>query len=275
MTSMLLRLVSITLLAFVAVGCTANQAQRLDDRVINVEAGAVPASVALSSSLAGLVADANPSYVTLIISEQRRRGRKVDTRSSAVTAGSGFLVDPAGYVLTAGHVAMEKGFMVSAKGPDGRVYSGKVIDVRPSYDMALIRLTGYSGIAVQPSSSACLRKGAPIFTLGKPHAQGDTARFGQVEAMSFGRAVAYQGFGYPDAMVLRMDTKKGESGGPVFNDRGQLVGMVVSTLSDGNGRPLNLAHAVTLPALAEFICSEITCGAAWAELVKQRTCPGV
>ncbi len=276
MTSRLPRFLSLSLAALTLVACTANQAQQLDSRVINVEAGAVPASVALSSSLSGLVADANPSYVTLIISERSRSGRQTDRRSSPVTAGSGFLVDPSGYVLTAGHVAMEKGFTVSAKGPDGRVYSGKVVDVRPSNDMALIRLSGYSGTAVQPSGSACLRKGAPIFTLGKPHAQGDTARFGQVESMSFGRAVAYQGFGYPDAIVLRMDTKKGESGGPVFNERGELVGMVVSTLSDGNGRPLNLAHAVALPALAQFICSEMACASNWAALAKQaaESCPG-
>lgn len=276
MQSILSRFLVLSLAAFVVVACTANQAQQLDSRVINVEAGATPAGAALSSSLAGLVADANPSYVTLIISEQDRYGKKSDRRSSPVTAGSGFLIDPSGYVLTAGHVAMEKGFRVSARGPDGRVYSGNVVDVKPSYDMALIRLTGYSGVAVQPSRSACLKKGAAIFTLGKPHAQGDTARFGQVEAMSFGRAVAYQGFGYPDAIVLRMDTKKGESGGPVFNDHGELVGMVVSTLSDGNGRPLNLAHAVALPALAQFICSEMTCTDSWATLTKQtpETCPG-
>ncbi len=277
MTSRLPRFLSLSLAVLALVACTANQAQRLDDRVINVEAGAVPAGVALSSLLSGVVSDANPSYVTLIISEQTPRGgRQTDKRSSAVTAGSGFLIDPSGYVLTAGHVAMQKGFTVSAKGPDGRVYSGKVVDVRPSNDMALIRLAGYSGTAVQPSGSACLRKGDPIFTLGKPHAQGDTARFGQVEAMSFGHAVAYQGFGYPDAMVLRMDTKKGESGGPVFNDRGELVGMVVSTLSDGNGRPLNLAHAVALPALAQFVCSEMACSANWAQLTRQtsQSCPG-
>jgi S1-C subfamily serine protease len=120
-----------------------------------------------------------------------------------------------------------------------------------------------------------LKPGDPIFSLGKPHAQGDTARFGQVEAMSFGRAVAYQGFGYPDAMVLKMDTKKGESGGPVFNEKGELVGMVVSTLSDGNGRPLNLAHAVPLPALAQFMCSEMNCTPQWTSLVSQEThsCP--
>ena len=192
-----------------------------------------------------------------------------------MTAGSGFVVDPQGYVLTAGHVAMRKDFSVSARGPDGRIYSGRVVDVRPGYDMALVKLSGFQGVAVRPSASVCLRPGDPIFSVGKPHAQGDTARFGQVEAMSFGRAVAYQGFGYPDAMVLRMDTKKGESGGPVFNQRGELVGMVVSTLSDGNGRPLNLAHAVPLPALAQFMCSEMSCSPEWTGLASEETqsCP--
>jgi serine protease Do len=226
--------------------------------------------------MTGLVADTNPSYVTLIISDNKRDGMRSDTkRPSPVTAGSGFVVGTDGYVLTAGHVAMKKDFRVSARGPDGRIYSGRVLDVRPGYDMALIKLTGFTGSAVRPSQSACLKPGDPIFSLGKPHAQGDTARFGRIEAMSFGRAVTYQGFGYPDAMVLRMDTKKGESGGPVFNDRGELVGMMVSTLSDGNGRPLNLAHAVPLPAIAEFMCSEMTCASAWTGLISQSTqgCP--
>ena len=58
--------------------------------------------------------------------------------------------------------------------------------------------------------------------------------------MSYGRAVQYGKFGYPDAMVLKMGTQKGESGGPVFNEQGQLVGMVVSTLTDANGNLINL-----------------------------------
>lgn len=269
------RLVLVISLAFALASCVFQQAE-FGNRVISVDAGAIPASAQVPAAYSGLVANANPSYVTLIISDNQQKGVKGDSkRTMAVTAGSGFVVDSSGYILTAGHVAIRKDFSVSARGPDGRIFSGKVVDVRPSYDMALVKLNGYSGTAVHPSRSACLKTGTPIFTLGKPHAQADTARFGQVESMSFGRAVAYQGFGYPDAMVLRMDTKKGESGGPVFNDRGELVGMVVSTLSDGNGRPLNLAHALPLPALAQFICNEMSCTSAWSGLAAQTTesCP--
>jgi len=271
---MLRRLSIVFPLSLVLMSCLSQQAD-LGNRVISVDAGATPASATISSTMAGLVADTNPSYVTLIISDTNARARADSKRHAPVTAGSGFVVDPEGYVLTAGHVAMKKDFSVSARGPDGRIYSGRVVDVRPGYDMALIKLSGFQGAAVRPSQTACLKPGDPIFSLGKPHSQGDTARFGQVEAMSFGRAVAYQGFGYPDAIVLKMDTKKGESGGPVFNERGELVGMVVSTLSDGNGRSLNLAHAVPLPALAQFMCSEMSCTPPWTSLVSQETqaCP--
>jgi S1-C subfamily serine protease len=273
MNRMVARLLIVCPVAFGLLSCL-NGEPELSGRVINVESGAVPAS-ASPTSMQGLVAETNPSYVTLVISNVDGTGRPDSKRRSPITAGSGFVVEPSGYVVTAGHVALKKNFIVSARGPDGRIYSGKVVDVRPGYDMALIKLNGFRGLAVRPSQSACLVPGDPIFSLGKPHAQMDTARFGRVESMSFGRAVAYQGFGYPDAIVLKMDTQKGESGGPVFNQRGELVGMVVSTLSDGNGQPLNLAHAVPLPALAQFMCSEMPCTGTWTGLVSQVTqaCP--
>ena len=135
--------------------------------------------------------------------------------------------------------------------------------------MALIKLRGFKGHAATPVSTACLAAGSTLFSLGKPHAQGDTARFGTVETMSFGRPVKYGKFGYPDAMVMRMSTQKGESGGPVFDGSGRLAGMVVSTLSDGNGQSLNLAHAVPSATLAGFLCSNISCSPNWSALAQQ------
>jgi S1-C subfamily serine protease len=251
--------------------CSGQQAS-LEDRVINVESDAIPTSASPAPDMSGLLRQTSPSYVTITIAEARRQGRPGDgDAGEAVTSGSGFIVDDLGHVLTAGHVAVKSGYSVTARGADGRLYSGRVVAIRPNNDMALIALKGLNGKPVEPASSPCMPRGASVFSLGKPHAQGDTARLGQVESMSFGRAVSYNGFGYPDAMVLRMNTKKGESGGPVFNGSGQLTGMVVSTLSDGNGRPLNLAHAVPSSSLADFLCSQVTCSARWQSLVGQST----
>jgi len=262
---------ALPLLALLA-ACSGSSQNALEDRVINVESDAIPTSASPTADMSGVLKQTSPSYVTITIAEARRKGRPGEgDAAQAVTSGSGFIVDGSGHVMTAGHVAVKQGYSVTARASDGRLYAGKVIAIRPTNDMALIAVRGLNGKPVEPAASPCMPRGAQVFSLGKPHAQGDTARFGQVESMSFGRAVSYNGFGYPDAMVLRMNTKKGESGGPVFNSSGQLTGMVVSTLSDGNGRPLNLAHAVPSSNLADFLCSQVQCSARWQSLAGQST----
>jgi S1-C subfamily serine protease len=223
-------------------GCGAAQDVELESRNIQLNETAEPAAYqAGSDNLQSAVRESGPTYVTLTVSEINPDAGKDYAKEKAVTSGSGFLVDRSGYVFTAAHVAVRKDNVVAARAANGRIYAGKVIAVFPNNDMALIKLKGYLGKTVSPSPQACMAKGTVVYSLGKPHAQGDTARVGSLEAMHFGRAVQYGPFGYPDAMVLHMNTQKGESGGPVFNAKGQLVGMVVSTLSDGNGRPLNWA----------------------------------
>ena len=264
--------------ALTLAGCSANEVD-LESRSINVQQTAQPAGGGpLAPDMANLVGQVGPSYVTLTVStvSDKTEGKARDN-TSPLTSGSGFVVDSAGYVMTAGHVAVKTGNLVSARAANGRVYSGSVVGILPSHDMALIKLRGFKGHSAVPVANGCLAKGATLFSLGKPHAQGDTARFGTVESMSFGRAVQYGKFGYPDAMVMRMSTQKGESGGPVFDGKGKLAGMVVSTLSDGNGNPINLAHAVPAKDLASFLCSQLACTGEWQVLARQATggCPAI
>ncbi len=245
-------------------------------RSVSIQGQASPASAKLISDMQSLLDQTNPSYLTLIVHEKRRRGgRNVRNIPKALTSGSGFVIGN-GYMLTAGHVAVRTGNRVDARDANGRIYAGKVVGVQKSPDIALIKLKGFSGRPVIPVSNACIKKGTAVFSLGRPHSQGDTARIGQVRSMSFGRPVSYNGFGYPDAMVLQMGTQKGESGGPVFNRNAHLAGMMVSTLSDGKGHLLNLAHALPADMLARFACSKIQCGAAWKRLAVQnsRSCRG-
>jgi len=78
--------------------------------------------------------------------------------------------------------------------------------------------------------------------------------------------VAYGKFGYPDAIVLELGTEKGESGGPLFNEQGEFVGMVVSSVRDGANRSLNMAHAIPAPAIARVICRNVDCSEGWRKL---------
>ena len=274
----LFRLIFPALAAVLLAGCSAASNVDLESRNIVVEQNAEPAaSGVIPPSMAGLIRDSGPTYVTLTVSEIDTQGSlgKDQRNKIAITSGSGFLVDKSGYVMTAAHVAVAKNYAVSARAANGRIYSGSVVDVLPGNDMALIKLRGYSGREVAPAASNCLARGAAVFSLGKPHAEGDTARMGQLESMHFGRAVQYGKFGYPDALVLRMNTKKGESGGPLFDGSGHLVGMVVSTLTDNEGQLLNLAHAVPATSLARFLCANLACTGNWQTLARQSTdnCP--
>lgn len=237
-------------------------------RTVHVEGGATPAAAVLNPSMNSLLQRTGPSYLTLIVHEKSEGsgGRDQDNLPKALTSGSGFVIDSAGYLLTAGHVGVAPGNSVDARGSQGRTYHGKVVAVQRSPDIALVKLKNFSGFPVSPAASPCMRPGTPVFSLGKPHSQGDTARIGELNSMSFGRPVTYSGFGYPDAMVLKMSTRKGESGGPVFDKQARLKGMMVSTLSDGNGHSLNLAHALPADMLAKFACSKFSCSAAWRRL---------
>jgi S1-C subfamily serine protease len=256
-------------------GCDATQGLDSESRTFQVQQTSLPPGEAIADTelVAGLVRNSGPSYVTLVVSENNTQGSQSvrdANRGAAVTSGSGFVVDGAGYVMTAAHVAKRRGNTVSARASNGRVYSGDVVAMLPENDMALVRLRGFAGKPVTPADNRCLSKGKMVYSLGRPHAQGDTARVGEFEKASFGQAVRYPGtngqFGYPDAMVLRLSTQKGESGGPLFDERGNLVGMIVSTLYDGQGQPLNLAHAVPSRTLAGFLCANAKCPVNWQSL---------
>ena len=265
-----------TVLAFSLSACVTPDNVDLESRAISVNQSAEPAGAegqVAAQSVAHLLPATGPTYVTLTVSQMQDTSGTAGSQNSgrAITSGSGFLVSSDGYVMTAAHVAVAKGNTISARAANGRVYSGTVVGILLNNDMAVVKLRGFSGRAVAPAAPGCLAKGDLVYTLGKPHGAGDTARVGNLESKHFGRSVAYGKFGYPDALVLHMGTQKGESGGPVFNGSGQLIGMVVSTLSDTNGQSINLAHAIPATSLANFLCTQTSCGGAWTALAAKST----
>jgi len=240
-------------------------------RDFSIDTGVATDGAELSTSIRGLLHQTQSSFVALVVGESQdwRLKQASDTLPEAIAAGSGFVIDNNGNVITAAHVAMREGSQVEARAPDGRIYSGRVVKIRAGNDVALVKLSGFSAMPVTPTARACMRRGEGVFSLGRPYAKPDVARLGEVESMTFGRSVRYRNYGYPDAMVLKLGIRKGESGGPVFNRQGELTGMVVSRLLDSAGIPLNLAHAIPAPALARFVCEATKCSKKWQSLMGQ------
>lgn len=262
-----LRASAIASLLLAVAGCASTNPVDLENRSIAVEQNAIPASGG-TDTVSHLLPATGPTYVTLNVKELSKSERLPDVGNRAITSGSGYIVDGSGLVMTAAHVAVAQGNEIQARAGNGRIYSGKVIAINPSNDMAIIKLRGFSGPAVHPAMPGCVAPNELVFTLGRPHDQSDTARIGELQGRHFGRAVAYGKFGYPDALVLKMGTQKGESGGPLFDRNGNLIGMVVSTLTDANGNLINLAHAIPATALAKYLCSQTRCPAPWATLAQ-------
>ena len=241
------------------------------DIAVVVDAAAAPPAEALS----GTVARTSTSFITLLVKRPRKDNAPGSFgRARGVATGSGFFIDTRGKALTAGHVAVEPGLKVSARAADGRIHEGRVIAVSSVPDIGMLQLRDVRTTPVTPAASPCLSPGTPVFSLGRPRKGRDTARIGTLQSLRFTTPVRYGNFGYDEAMVVRMSTRRGESGGPLFNQKGELVGMIVSTLSRG-GRSLNLAHAIPLTALARFVCANGQCSARWRKLagMSTRNCP--
>jgi len=270
-----LKKLSIIPVLFLVAGCVSVTD---NGRSIGLSQSVPVSSTAFLKDVKTIVRERDYSYVSLAISNPQdlRQTSHPLPPTIEITTGSGFVVDNNGHIVTAAHVGVTKNRVVIATGPQGKKYRGSVVAVQRIGDMALIKLDNPEPLTpVNPVSNPCIKPGASILSLGKPGLRRDVARVGTLSELRFGKPVRYLKYGYDEAMVLNLQTRRGESGGPVFDNSGALIGMIVSTLSSAAGTYLNLAHAIPTPALAKFICTNTKCRPAWRKLIQKKlsACP--
>lgn len=136
--------------------------------------------------------------------------------------GSGFITRSDGLLLTNAHVVEGAG-SVSVTLPDGRSFPGKVLGADPLTDVAVVKVAA-QGLPVAPlGNSASVRPGEWAIAIGNPLGLDNTVTLGIVsatartDALGGGQRVAYI---QTDAAV-----NPGNSGGPLINDRGQVIGI--------------------------------------------------
>ncbi len=162
-------------------------------------------------------------------------------KSSVV--GSGFIVSPDGYVLTADHVVDAfKGKTVRVKTKSGRMYIGEVIGRDESVDTAVLKISVRNATYLEFADSDRLRSGSKVFALGAPEGFGFSASEGIVSAVRSVQEIKNSvgldlGFD-PSTMVVQTDAAitHGNSGGPLIDTKGRVVGLNsfgVGTLSGG------------------------------------------
>jgi serine protease Do len=135
--------------------------------------------------------------------------------------GSGFIIDPSGYVVTNEHVVRDT-VDVRVRFADEHEMEANVVGRDSNLDIALLKIDGAKNLPVLAfGSSEAVRVGEPVVALGNPYGLGHTVTLGIVSAK--GRAL---GTGpYDDFIQTDASINPGNSGGPLLNSRGEVIGI--------------------------------------------------
>ncbi|WP_126978794.1 Do family serine endopeptidase [Frigidibacter oleivorans] len=149
-------------------------------------------------------------------------------RSNAL--GSGFVISEDGYIVTNNHV-IENADEIEIEFFAGNTLPAEVVGTDPKTDIALLKVTSEAPLPfVQFGDSNAMRVGDWVMAMGNPLGQGFSVSAGIVSARNRALAGTYDDFIQTDAAINR-----GNSGGPLFNMEGQVIGVNTAILSPNGG----------------------------------------
>ncbi len=144
--------------------------------------------------------------------------------------GSGFFISADGYIVTNNHV-VDHATEVNVTTADGKTIAAKVIGTDPKTDLALLKVTEGSNYPFVTFASQAPRVGDWVIAVGNPFGLGGTVTAGIVSAR--GRDI---GSGpYDDFIQIDAPVNHGNSGGPTFNNQGEVVGVNTAIFSPSGG----------------------------------------
>ncbi|MEQ9663376.1 MAG: Do family serine endopeptidase [Parasphingopyxis sp.] len=183
---------------------------------------------------------------------QRGGGSNEPITREATSLGSGFIISDDGFIVTNNHV-------ISSRGPNGgpgpdpvdsitvtlsdrTEYEARIVGRDPASDLAVLKIDGDDLPHVQFGDSDSLRVGDWVIAIGNPFGLGGTVTAGIVSALqrSIGQLGAYDRYIQTDASI-----NQGNSGGPMFDLQGNVVGINSSIFSPTGG---NVGIGFAIPA---------------------------
>ena len=168
-----------------------------------------------------------------------------DTPSKSL--GSGFIIDKEGYIITNNHV-IEGADEIRVKLSDKEEFEATIVGKDKKTDIALIKIAPPPGLPVVTlGDSDSLKVGEWVMAIGNPFGLDQTVTVGIVSAKWRKLGMGpYEDFIQTDAAI-----NQGNSGGPLFNTRGEVVGVNTAIFSTSGGNigigfatPINLAKSV-------------------------------
>src|SRR5262245_45160195 len=154
--------------------------------------------------------------------------------------GSGFFISPDGYVVTNNHV-VDSAAKVEVVTDSGATFDAKVIGTDAKTDLALIKVDGRTDFPFVKLATATPQIGEWVVAMGNPFGLGGTVTAGIVSA--HGRDI---GSGpYDDYIQIDAPVNQGNSGGPTFNLKGEVIGVNTAIFSPTGG---SVGIAFDIPA---------------------------
>ena len=156
--------------------------------------------------------------------------------------GSGVIIHAQqGHVLTNYHV-IESADSILVTLNDGRKFQAKVVGIDPRADLAILQIPAERLTAMRFGDSDYLKVGDFVVAIGNPYGIGQTVTSGIISALHRNPGISeYENFIQTDAPI-----NLGNSGGPLVNLRGELIGINTAILGDQSGGNLGIGFAVPI-----------------------------
>ncbi|MBB6485011.1 Do family serine endopeptidase [Rhizobium lusitanum] len=174
-----------------------------------------------------------------------------DSNRKVSSLGSGFVIDPSGYIVTNNHV-IEGADDIEAIFPNGTKLKAKLIGTDTKTDLSVLKVEPKHPLtAVKFGDSSKMRIGDWVMAIGNPFGLGGSVTIGIVSARGRNiNAGPYDNFIQTDAAI-----NKGNSGGPLFNMKGEVIGINTAIISPSGGS-IGIGFAVP-SELAEGVVNQL------------------
>ena len=176
-----------------------------------------------------------------------------------VSTGSGFVVDDEGYILTNRHVVGDprrlQKITVSLPEPDGRSFEARYVASDPNFDLAVLKVDDGNMPVAPLGTSGDILVGEWAIAIGNPFDLGPTVSIGVVSALDRDFSEPQGDYYYRDMIQTDAAINLGNSGGPLVNADGEVIGInsFIYTGGEYSSGSIGIGFAIPIDTAASFL----------------------